>query len=136
MLNPLEFAVPSWLTRVSPATQVVSEGQEKLEQRLEVGAERSLACGPGLGMGKRLEGSTAMACGPFDDALVHQEEENGGRMPKRHTGPVVRAAEIILEMEPDVTSRLFKERVQMLVIAMGPVVSKSPRPGFTELASQ
>jgi hypothetical protein len=87
-------------------------------------------------MGKRLEGTPALACGPLDDALVHQEEENGSRMPKRHAGPEFGAAEIILEMKPDVTSRFLKERGKMLVVAMGPVVSKSPGPGFTEFASQ
>jgi len=117
-----------------PATEVVAEGREQLEQRLEVAAERSLAGGPGFGMGERLEDPPAMARRPHNHALVDQEEKNGGRMPERHARPVVGPAEVVFEMKPDVTGRFFKERRKVLVVAMGPVVNEPPGPGITESA--
>jgi hypothetical protein len=87
-------------------------------------------------MGERLENSPAMARRPHNHALVDQEEKNRGRMPERHARPVVGPAEIVFEMEPDVTGRLLKERRKVLVVAMGPVVSEPPGPGITESAGE
>ncbi len=74
-------------------------------------------------MGKRLEDAPAMTRGSRDNALVGQEQENGGCMPERHARPVVRSAEVVFEVQTDVPGSLFEKRCEVLVIAMGAVVS-------------
>ena len=87
-------------------------------------------------MGKRLEDAPAMARGSHDNALVDQEQENCGCMTERHARPVVRPAEVVFEVQTDVPRSLFEKRCEMLVIAMGAVVSKPPGPGLTKFASE
>ncbi len=87
-------------------------------------------------MGKWLEGVPAMTRGSRDNALVDQEQENGGGMSERHARPVVRSAEVVFEVQTDVPRSLFEKRCEMLVIAMSAVVSKPPGPGLTEFASE
>ena len=87
-------------------------------------------------MGKRLENAPAMTRRSRDNTLVHQEKQDGGGMTERHARPVVRLAEIVLEMQADVPRRLVKESREVLVIAMGAVVSKSPGPGRAKFPSE
>ena len=87
-------------------------------------------------MGKRLEDAPAMARGSRDNAFVDQEEENCGCMTERHARPVVRPAEVVFEVQTDVPRSLFEKRCEMLVIAMGAVMSKPPGPGLTKFASE
>jgi len=105
------------------AAEVMTQGRDQFDQRLHVAAQRSLVGDPGFGMGKRLEDAPAMTRGSRDNALVDQEKQNGGRMPERHSRPMVRSAEVVFEVQTDVPRSLLEKRCEMLVIAMGTVVS-------------
>ncbi len=105
------------------AAEVMTQGQDQFDHRLHVTAQRSLVGDPRFGMGKRLEDAPAMTRGSRDNALVGQEQENGGCMPERHARPVVRSAEVVFEVQTDVPRSLLEKRCEMLVIAMGTVVS-------------
>ena len=74
-------------------------------------------------MGKRLEDAPAMTRGSRDNALVDQEQKNGGRMPERHARPVVGLTEVVFQVQTDIPRSLFEKRCEVLVIAMGAVVS-------------
>jgi hypothetical protein len=105
------------------AAEVMTQGRDELDQRLHVTAQRSLVGDPGFGMGKRLEDAPAMTRGARDNAFVDQEKQNGGRMSERHFRPVLRLAEVVLEVETDVPRSFIEKRCKMLVIAMGTVMS-------------
>ncbi len=118
------------------AAEVMTQGRNQFDQRLHVTVQRSLVGDPGFGMGKGLEGAPAMTRGSGDNALVDQEQQNCGRMPERHSGPVVRLAEVVFEVQTDVARCLPEKRCEMFIITMGTVVGQPPGPGLTEFASE
>ncbi len=83
---------------MSSAAEVMTQGRDQFDQRQHITAQRSLVGDPGFGMGKRLEDAPAMTRGTRDNAFVDQEKQNGGRMPERHFRPVLRSAEVVLEV--------------------------------------
>ncbi len=113
------------------AAEVMTQGRNQFDQRLHVTVQRSLVGDPGFGMGKGLEGAPAMTRGSGDNALVDQEQQNCGRMPERHSGPMVRSAEVVFEVQTDVPRCLVEECREMLVIAMAAVMSEPAGPGLT-----
>jgi len=118
------------------AAEVMTQGQDQFDQRLHVTTQWSLVRDPGFGVGKRLEDAPAMTRGSRDNPLVDQEQENRGRMPERHARPVVRLAEVVFQVQTDIPRSLFKKRCEMLVIAMGAVVTKPARPGLAKFTSE
>ena len=87
-------------------------------------------------MGKRLKNAPAVAHGPFHHAPINEEKKHGGGMGQTHATPVFRSTEVVLKVKSDVAGSLTKERGQMLVVAMGPIMGKPAGPGLTQFGCQ
>ena len=118
------------------AAEVMTQRRDQFDQRLHVTTQRSLVGNPRFGMGKRLEDAPAVTRGSRDNAFVHQEKKYRGRMPEGHTRPVARLAEVVFEVQTDIPRSLFEQCREMLVIAMGTIVSEPPGPGLAKLANE
>jgi len=81
-------------------------------------------------MGKRLKNAPAGAYGSLHDAPIHEEKKHGSGMGQRHPTPIFRSTEVVLKVKTDVAGGLVKESGQMLVVVMGPVMSKPAGPGL------
>jgi hypothetical protein len=103
---------------------------------MRIWAERGLVGDPRLGVGKWLERATALPDGPFHDAPVDQEQERRSCATEWQLGPEFGAAEVKLEVQPDVADGLVNERTDVLIVAMRTKVGEPTRPCHTQLASR
>jgi hypothetical protein len=121
---------------MSTPLQLVAEGRQQLERRLEVGQKGGLASHPGLGMGKRLEHATSSASRTLDDASVDQEQEQARSLVEWRRRPELGIGQIILEVQTCVTDGFFKQGHAMLVVTVKAVVSDPADPIARQLINK
>jgi hypothetical protein len=85
---------------------------------------------------KRFQNPATAPDRPLHHSFVDQKQEDRSLSPERYVGPVTGTAEIVLEMEADVTNDFIEVRLNVLVISMQSIMSEAPRPGIGEFASQ
>ena len=113
---------------MSTPEQLVPEGGQELERRLEVGLQGRLAFDPRLRVWERLEDATSTPDGTLDDAPVDQEQQNDRSLMQRHRRPVVGACQVVLEVQARVTDCFLEQRDTMLVVAVQTVMGEPAIP--------
>ncbi len=121
---------------MGPSLEFQSKGLEEFQDGSAIGTERGLILAPVFGVGQRFVDAAPSATRPFDDPSVDQKEQNSGSLVQRRSRPEVRATQIILEVQPGVSSGLFEQGVPMLVIPMSGVVSQPPGPVASQLIDE
>jgi hypothetical protein len=111
------------------AAQRVAEGGDELEGGSAVGRQGGLGEHPDLRVVSGLIDTAALEGVAFDDATVDEVKEDGDAVPERGFGPVGRAREVVLEMEPGIARGLVDQRLEMFVVAMNPVGGEAIGPG-------
>ncbi len=87
-------------------------------------------------MRQRLEDPAAAANRSIHNSFVYQKEKNGGFTVQMHAGPVAGPAEVIFEMQADVTSGFLNKCAEMLVISMVSIMSETAGPGVNQFTAQ
>jgi hypothetical protein len=121
---------------MSAATQLIPECGDQLDDGFDVRAQRNLSRDPRLGVWQRFEDPATAADRSFHNPFVYQEEKNGGFTAQVHACPVTRPAEVVLEMQADVTSGFVNKRADVLVISMVSIMSKTAGPGVDQFTAQ
>lgn len=121
---------------MGPSLEFQPKGVEEFQDGSAVGTKRGLILGPTLGVCQRLVDAAASTTGPFNDPSVDEEEEHGGPLVQRRSRPEVGAAQVVLEVQPGISSGLFEQGVPVLVVTMSGVVSQPPGPIASQLIDE
>ena len=115
------------------ALELEAEGVQELEDRPAVGPKRGLVLAPRFGVCQRLVDPPTAPGRPLDDAPVDEKQQDRGPLLQRRPRPELRAAEVVLEVQPRVPGGLLEQREPVLVVAMGGVVGQAAIPITGEL---
>jgi hypothetical protein len=119
--------------RVGAALELKAKGAQEFQNGPAVGPQRGLLLAPGLGVRQGLVDAPSAAGRPLNDAPVDQEQKDRRPLMQGRTGPEVGAGQVVLQVKPCISSRLFQEGKTMLVVAMSGVVSEASSPVTGEL---
>ena len=121
---------------MSTPEQLVAQGGQQLERRLEKGMQRRLVFHPRLRVGEGLEDATSSADGSVHETPVYQEQEDDRSLMKRRRRPIRGVGQIVLQVQPGVPDRFFKQRETVLVIAVQAVMCEFTYPTAWQLTDE